>query len=670
MPSIKMKESCMKSFFIFLFAFSLIFPFGKGVEAQNTPASTEIVQMKATVVKVAGDVRIRNRGTIFWHDAKVNEILGAGDQIETKKDGKIEIKLENDNVIILKPNTKLILRKLTIDLKTGDYENLLESNIGKIRAKVERIKGNSKFEIKTPTAVACVRGTIIYLLVYPDSTMAFFEEGVGFITNPFLEQTFDVEPGYVYQIDENGNVTGPVIPTDEQLQDIIKGWSVEPGGEGYSDPGGGDDGLGDDVNDLTEGQGDSQNEAQNDKQNSQNTELTQYAGLLGGTGMTGGTSTGGTGTATGTDTDNDGITDLAEVTIWNTDPFVPDVDADTDHIPDIEDAFFNSPNLDETTPDIYGSRDRIREEIKEIIARNNLRDEIQDMINDTEIRHLDAAMDQVVDAQTGKVLRDRQGYRVRIEQYVLRPDSYTVQLLNVNLRTQEAGSLSGLNTLDWTTRFSQSIDNLTGQQLRNLPWNDYLLGNPVEHGSIRPTYYPDWTQVRFDNSQGNAFMEKKDFSVLTDVGCRTFHNWQQSILWDKVSFDCGSTWYSFTTSNISGGNNPDGFRITPYSLDTSYNVDIRFYIISDSGTLVNSDGKAFDSIWGFLAVNMPKASNESIRRVNKRNIGDNNLEIRLSSKFGGTTFRDIDLIYVPWDRQNWSNDHSWGSGSYIEVFQK
>ena len=213
--------------------FSLaISPFSNCVAAEDT------VQMKATVVKVAGDVRVKSRASLTWHNTKVNEVLGAGDQIETRKNGSIEIKLDNDNVISLKPDTKITLTKLTQNTKTGDYENLLEATKGKIRAKVEKIKGNSKFEIKTPTAVACVRGTIIYLLVYPNSTTAFFEEGVGFVTNPFSGQAFDVEPGNVYQIDESGNVTGPVIPTSEQLQDIIEGWNVGPGAEGYSEAGG------------------------------------------------------------------------------------------------------------------------------------------------------------------------------------------------------------------------------------------------------------------------------------------------------------------------------------------------------------------------------------------------------------------------------------------------
>ncbi|KPK42595.1 MAG: hypothetical protein AMJ78_01925 [Omnitrophica WOR_2 bacterium SM23_29] len=211
-------------------------------------------QMKAVVVEVAGSVTVRSRGTLFWHDAKVNEVLSAGDEIETKEDGKIEIRLENRNIINLKPNTKLILQKLSQDLETGDYENLLECNIGKIRAQVEKIKGNSKFEIKTPTAVAAVRGTILYLNVLPNLTTAYFEGGNGALTNIISGITQVVSDGNQSSSDNQGNVSTPTPPSNVERSQWQEGWETEGGAEGYTPPGGGvgggaggDTGGGDDT---------------------------------------------------------------------------------------------------------------------------------------------------------------------------------------------------------------------------------------------------------------------------------------------------------------------------------------------------------------------------------------------------------------------------------------
>lgn len=197
---------------------------------------SEAGEMKAKVTSVSGSVRVRNRGSIVWHDAKLNEILGAGDTIETKDDGKIEIKIDNNNIINLKPNSQLTLQKLTEDPKSGDYENLLESNHGKIRAKVGKIKGNSKFEIKTPTAVAAVRGTIMYLNILPGLMSAYFEEGNGLVTNVISGVSKIVAAGNSSNSDSNGNVSNPTPPSDSERSEWQEGWNTEGGGEGYSPP--------------------------------------------------------------------------------------------------------------------------------------------------------------------------------------------------------------------------------------------------------------------------------------------------------------------------------------------------------------------------------------------------------------------------------------------------
>lgn len=665
---------------MFLPIFLLLIVPLKWAEGQTAPAvAAETAQMKATVVKVSGGVRIRNHGSVFWHDAKVNEVIGTGSQIETKENGQIEIKLENNNVINLKPNTKLILRKLTANLKTGDYENLLESNIGKIRAKVEKIKGGSRFEIKTPTAVACVRGTIMYLVAYPDSTIAFFEEGTGFVTNPFSGQTFDVAPGNVYQVDQNGNVSGPVTPTAEQLQDIIEGWNIDAGAEGYSEgdeggEGGGDEGVEDDTDDTTEDQEDSQNEAEDDKQSSQNTELTEFEGsdLLGG----GDTSTGST-TTTETDTDgdgtpdstdndddNDGLPDALEArwndTNLNTDPL--DADTDDDGVNDIEDAF----PKDATRT---GSRDSIRPKEKELIdfarlkdnredylqadEREALREDIDAIIDDNENRRIDGVLEQIADAQTGKVLTDRQGNRVRVEQYVLRPSSDTVEVLNVNLRT--AGEHAGLSTLDWITRFGdQNLDSLTGEQLRALPWNDYLeaptsgsdlVGTGPKYSS-NPSYYPTFMSVELRNPSENSFYEERALAAPVTSGA----NWTQQVTRDQISVNDEDLMnFTVNRSFSSGSGNPNGFKYIPD--DESDEIFFRFYAISDDPNVgrVAVANKNFNNMWEALAVNMDGAPS-------RMNIGNNNLEIRITSE---SFSKDIDVIYVPFARLDWNDSHDW-----------
>lgn len=185
--------------------------------------------MKATVTAVSGKVQIKSRGSITWRNAKLNELLSAGDTIETKENGVIEIRLENGNAIDLKPDSQLVLQKLTQDTKTGDYENLFESSRGRLRAKVSKLKGGSKFEIKTPTAVAGARGTIIFLNITPGLTSSYFEEGNGYVQSTISGVSKVVTAGNSSSADANGNVTDPQPPSDAERSGWQEGW--ETGGD-------------------------------------------------------------------------------------------------------------------------------------------------------------------------------------------------------------------------------------------------------------------------------------------------------------------------------------------------------------------------------------------------------------------------------------------------------
>lgn len=785
-------------FFLFLL---ICFITASVVEGQTTAAiSTEPVEIRATIVKVYGGVRIKSRGTILWHDAKVNEALSAGDQIETKEDGKIEIWLENENVINLKPNSKLTLQRLSRDLKTADYENLLESSVGKVRAKVEKIKGNSRFEIRTPTAIAAVRGTTMYLDILPNVTGVFFEGGTGTLTNIFSNIGKNVADGQTSSSDDKGDISEPKEASEEERSKWQEEWEPQGAAEGYSEPGVGGENLGSETDDLQENLQDLQNEAQNDKINSQPAELTAFVGsplLVGGTPTDPTLTAPATETGTGsssveidtdgdgipdsidTDDDNDGYTDsdendngsdplLAsstppdndgdnvsdlndtdddndtyadandafpfdptewldtdgdlignnsdtdddddtmtddyeiangldplfndsgqdkdgdgltnlqefnlrtyandgdsdsdglldgnEVNFWQTNPLAADADNDGDRIPDIEDAFANSADLDSTNPDVYGSRDRIRNRLKDIMKSELevLREDLRAMIEDTQIRLLDADMARIADAQTGKVLTDRQGNRVRVEQYVLRPRSDTVEVLNVNLRT--GGDFAGLSTLDWKTRFGQNLDGLTGAELRALPWNDYLeapatgsdlVGWGPEYDGL-PLYFPTSMSVELKNPSGNSFYEER---ALNNPETKPLWDgkYRQNVTRDRLRINGGELKdFTINRSFSSGAGNPNGFK---YNLAGGNEIMFQFYAIGDgedTGRVAVSN-KNLNNMWEALAVNMDGT-------LNRMNIGSNNLEIRIS---GASYSQDIDLIYVPFSRLDWNDSHHW-----------
>ncbi|MDD5545811.1 MAG: FecR family protein [Candidatus Omnitrophica bacterium] len=215
-------------------------PAGESAAAEGY---SEPGEMKAVIVKLSGSVKVKNGGSAVWHDAKVNETLRGGDTIETNKNGKVEFRVENGDVITLQQDSNFTITRLK-ETGSGEHESLFESKKGKLRAKVEKLKGNSKFEVKTPTAVASVRGTILFLNILPNLTSAYFEDGNGVLKSMISGIIQNVAAGTSSGADGNGNVSNPIHVTDEQRSQWNQGWDVEGGAEGYSAPEGYSEGTG------------------------------------------------------------------------------------------------------------------------------------------------------------------------------------------------------------------------------------------------------------------------------------------------------------------------------------------------------------------------------------------------------------------------------------------
>lgn len=107
---------------------------------------------------VKGDVQVlrANKETI---KAKVNISVTAGDTIISGVDSRAKIVMEDKNVIHISPKTEL---KIETYVNNGSQKNVeLNLKEGKVRNNVEQTYDGdkNKFIIKTPTAVAGVRGT-------------------------------------------------------------------------------------------------------------------------------------------------------------------------------------------------------------------------------------------------------------------------------------------------------------------------------------------------------------------------------------------------------------------------------------------------------------------------------------------------------------------------------
>ena len=152
----------------------LLMSFGWGLSAQaaNAPAGT--------IKLIKGDVQVMDAKSVVVGDSagKTKRPLAVGtpfyigETIVTKGDGRVKIEfVEGKNEVVLGTNTSLLIERASTDpLKaTGTTLSLAR---GEVRSSVNHKysgKGGDAYEVKTPNAVAGVRGTVFLARFSPSS---------------------------------------------------------------------------------------------------------------------------------------------------------------------------------------------------------------------------------------------------------------------------------------------------------------------------------------------------------------------------------------------------------------------------------------------------------------------------------------------------------------------
>jgi hypothetical protein len=109
---------------------------------------------------VKGDVEVESKKTGKFK-AKVASKVYAGDVVTTGPESRAKIVMSDRNVFNISTDTKIAINKYENDSTTGVKNVEIDLSKGKVRSNVEQKYDGEKsqFMIKTPTAVAGVRGT-------------------------------------------------------------------------------------------------------------------------------------------------------------------------------------------------------------------------------------------------------------------------------------------------------------------------------------------------------------------------------------------------------------------------------------------------------------------------------------------------------------------------------
>jgi hypothetical protein len=107
-----------------------------------------------------------------WFPVRVGLPLYEGDVLRTGKGGKAQLKMNDGSKMVLGQESELV-----IDAVGGNrFFNL---NMGRVKSFIKKLRGNDKFEVKTPLAAASVRGTVFEVGYDPETDKGFLDVSKG-----------------------------------------------------------------------------------------------------------------------------------------------------------------------------------------------------------------------------------------------------------------------------------------------------------------------------------------------------------------------------------------------------------------------------------------------------------------------------------------------------------
>lgn len=162
-------------------------------------AQKEVTAQEGKVVYIRGSVLVMKTGTTIWLDAEKGQALNDQDKIKTLENSYAEIALDKalKNIVKLEQFSEITIVKI----KPAE----IELPRGRVLSLLQKLERGSKFEVKTPTAVAGVSG----------SGMSVETDGATAIVGVFENKAF------VQGIDEQGNRMSPV-DIDEGFKRIVE----------------------------------------------------------------------------------------------------------------------------------------------------------------------------------------------------------------------------------------------------------------------------------------------------------------------------------------------------------------------------------------------------------------------------------------------------------------
>jgi hypothetical protein len=130
-----------------------------------TPTASPVEIRSASLTEVNGQAEALPAPDATWQAASVGQQIAAGGGVKTGANSRARLDISDGTIVRVAPETQFTLNTLTPQLENPTTQFLLEA--GKVFIQVTKELGTGSFELKTPSGVAAVRGSLMAVEYYP-----------------------------------------------------------------------------------------------------------------------------------------------------------------------------------------------------------------------------------------------------------------------------------------------------------------------------------------------------------------------------------------------------------------------------------------------------------------------------------------------------------------------
>lgn len=127
-----------------------------------------------SISKASGAIYFKAKAEKKWAVAAAGMEINEGDRVKTGSDGRMELGLQDGSRLTMGNNTEMEITRFLLDKDRRSAAIFIQ---GKLRAAIAKFSGKTNMWVKTPTAVAGVRGTDFIVMNEGKANVLFGQEG-------------------------------------------------------------------------------------------------------------------------------------------------------------------------------------------------------------------------------------------------------------------------------------------------------------------------------------------------------------------------------------------------------------------------------------------------------------------------------------------------------------